>query len=242
VASTAAEELASFIRWAKFNSRSNSLEFWGIKLGEFDQVRQGESGRFITPEKRQRRIVVCNQWVVITWQRLSTTSTITKSALFQDQEMNTTRAKNTSVIEVQGAEIQILERGSEDYISLTDMASSFDSEGEGGHSYIDNWLRSKNTIEFLGVWEKLNNPSFNSVEFDGIRIEAGTNRFRMSAKKWGQITSGIGLLAKTGRYGSGTFAHKDIAFEFASWLSPEFKLYIIKEFQRLRESFLMMIC
>lgn len=119
----------------------------------------------------------------------------------------------------------------EDYLSLTDMAGGFD----GGASHIDAWLRSKNTVDFLGVWEKINNQSFNSVEFDGIRAEAGSNRFRLSAKQWSQKTNGIGLLARTGRYG-GTFAHKDIAFEFGSWLSPEFKLYLIKEFQRLKQS------
>lgn len=137
--------------------------------------------------------------------------------------------KNQSVI-VQGIEIHIANYDNEDYISLTDMVSGFD----GGSTLIDAWLRSKNTIEFLGVWERLNNQSFNSVEFDGIRMEAGTNRFRMSAKQWVLKTGGIGLIAKTGRYG-GTFAHRDIAFEFGSWLSPEFKLYLIKEFQRLKE-------
>ena len=137
--------------------------------------------------------------------------------------------KNQSVI-VQGIEIHIANYDNEDYISLTDMVSGFD----GGSTLIDAWLRSKNTIEFLGVWERLNNQSFNSVEFDGIRMEAGTNRFRMSAKQWVIKTGGIGLIAKTGRYG-GTFAHRDIAFEFGSWLSPEFKLYLIKEFQRLKE-------
>jgi len=137
--------------------------------------------------------------------------------------------KNQSVI-VQGIEIHIANYDNEDYISLTDMVSGFD----GGSTLIDAWLRSKNTIEFLGVWERLNNQNFNSVEFDGIRMEAGTNRFRMSAKQWVLKTGGIGLIAKTGRYG-GTFAHRDIAFEFGSWLSPEFKLYLIKEFQRLKE-------
>lgn len=138
-------------------------------------------------------------------------------------------SKNQSVT-VQGVEVHITTHNDEDYISLTDMVSSFD----GGSTLIDAWLRSKNTIEFLGFWERLNNQSFNSVEFDIIRMEAGTNRFRMSAKQWTLKTGGIGLIAKAGRYG-GTFAHKDIAFEFGSWLSPEFKLYLIKEFQRLKE-------
>lgn len=131
---------------------------------------------------------------------------------------------------VQGAEVHVTSKDDEDYISLTDMVANFD----GGSTLIDAWLRNKDTIEFLGVWERINNPSFNSVEFDGIRFEAGTNRFRLSVKQWTQKVGGIGLIAKTGRYG-GMFAHKDIAFEFGSWLSPEFKLYLIKEFQRLKE-------
>jgi len=138
-------------------------------------------------------------------------------------------ATNTSVI-VQGVEVHITTRDDEDYISLTDMAGNFD----GGATLIDAWLRNKDTIEFLGVWERINNPHFNSVEFDGIRLEAGTNRFRLSVKQWTQKVGGTGLIARTGRYG-GTFAHRDIAFEFGSWLSPEFKLYLIKEFQRLKE-------
>jgi KilA-N domain len=139
-------------------------------------------------------------------------------------------SKDAGAIEVQGVEIHLMSIGNEDYLSLTNMAGGFD----GGASHIDSWLRSKNTIDFLGVWEKINNPIFNSVEFDGIRAEAGSNRFRLSAKQWAQKTNGTGLVARTGRYG-GTFAHKDIAFEFGSWLSPEFKLYLIKEFQRLKQ-------
>ncbi len=131
---------------------------------------------------------------------------------------------------VQGIEVHLTKREDEDYISLTDMVSKFD----GGSTLIDGWLRNKDTIEFLGVWERINNPAFNSVEFDGIRLEAGTNRFRLSVKQWTQKVGGIGVIAKTGRYG-GTFAHRDIAFEFGSWLSPEFKLYLIKEFERLKE-------
>ncbi len=132
---------------------------------------------------------------------------------------------------VQGVEIHLISKNDEDYISLTDMVQGFD----GGTSLIDSWLRNKNTLEFLAVWERINNPSFNSVEFDGIRLDAGTNRFRISAKQWMEKVNGIGVIAKTGRYG-GTFAHKDIAFEFGSWLSPEFKLYLIKEFQRLKDA------
>lgn len=136
---------------------------------------------------------------------------------------------NNSIV-VKGTEIHVLTREDEDYISLTDMVSGFD----GGPSLIDSWLKNKNTLEFLGVWESLNNPNFNSVEFDRIRMEAGTNRFRLSAKQWTEKTNGVGIMARAGRYG-GTFAHRDIAFEFGSWLSPEFKLYLIKEFQRLKE-------
>lgn len=141
--------------------------------------------------------------------------------------------RDSGSLQVQGVEIHVIGKGEEDYISLTDMAGGFD--GEGDTSHIDAWLRSKNTIDFLGVWERINNPNFNSVEFDRVRMEAGTNRFRMSAKQWAQKTNGIGLIARSGRYGGGTFAHKDIAFEFGSWLSPEFKLYLIKEFQVLKE-------
>ncbi len=110
------------------------------------------------------------------------------------------------------------------------MVSGF----EGGNSLIEKWIRNKNTIEFLAVWENLHNPSFNSPEFEGIKTEAGLNRFTMSAKQWIQKTNAIGIVASAGRYG-GTFAHTDIAFEFGSWLSPEFKLLLIKEFQRLKQ-------
>lgn len=140
-------------------------------------------------------------------------------------------ATGSKSLTVQGVEIHLTTRGDEDYISLTDMVSKF----EGGSSLIDSWLRAKDTIEFLGVWERLNNPSFNSVEFDRIRLEAGTNRFRLSVKRWSDDVHGVGIIAKAGRYG-GTFAHRDIAFEFGSWLSPEFKLYLITEFQRLKEA------
>jgi hypothetical protein len=106
---------------------------------------------------------------------------------------------------------------------------------EDGLALIEKWLRNKNTIEFMGIWEQLNNPEFNSPEFEGIMQEAGLNRFTLSVKKWIEKTNATGVVAKTGRYGSGTFAHKDIAFEFGSWLSPEFKIYLIREFQRLKE-------
>jgi len=134
-------------------------------------------------------------------------------------------------ISVKGAEIAVYAQGQADYISLTDMVRNF----EDGLVLIEKWLRNKNTIEFIGIWEQLNNPNFNSPEFEGIKNEAGLNRFTMSVKKWIEKTGAVGLIAKTGRYGGGTYAHKDIAFEFGSWLSPEFKLYLIKEFQRLKE-------
>ncbi len=117
-----------------------------------------------------------------------------------------------------------------DFISLTDMVKDI----EDGYALIEKWLRNKNTIEFLGIWEQMYNEDFNSTEFEGIKNEAGTNRFLLSVKKWVEKTNSIGIKAKTGRYGSGTYAHKDIAFEFASWVSPQFKLYLIKEFDRLK--------
>jgi hypothetical protein len=133
-------------------------------------------------------------------------------------------------LHVKGVLITVSEKNKEDYISLTDMVSAF----EGGNSLIEKWIRNKNTIEFLAVWENLHNPGFNSPEFEGIKIQAGSNRFTMSAKQWIQKTNAIGVIASAGRYG-GTFAHTDIAFEFGSWLSPEFKLLLIKEFQRLKQ-------
>jgi hypothetical protein len=137
--------------------------------------------------------------------------------------------KNTS-IEVQGTSVKIKNVGGQDYICLTDMVSGFEGKG----ALIENWLKNKDTILFLGIWEQINNPDFNSLEFEGIKNEAGRNSFYLSAKKWADATQAIGLVAKAGRYG-GTYAHKDIAFEFGSWLSPEFKLYLIKEFQRLKD-------
>lgn len=137
--------------------------------------------------------------------------------------------KNQKII-VKGSEITIIKYYNDDYISLTDMVRNF----EGGSALIEKWLRNKNTIEFIGIWEQINNPSFNSPEFGGIMNEAGLNRFTLSVKKWVKKTNAIGLIAKTGRFDSGTFANKDIAFEFGSWLSAEFKLFLIKEFQRLK--------
>lgn len=136
-------------------------------------------------------------------------------------------------IDVKGTSVTVISGGVDDYISLTDIARYKDSERTD--YIIQNWLRNRNTIEFLGIWEQLNNPDFNPIEFDGIRNQAGLNSFVLTAKRWIEATGAIGINAKAGRYG-GTYAHKDIAFEFASWVSVEFKLYLIKEFQRLKET------
>jgi len=140
--------------------------------------------------------------------------------------------KKMQKIEVQGTEISVNTSHEEDYISLTDIARHKDTERTD--DIVRNWIRNRNTIEFLGIWEQLNNPDFNSVEFDGFRKQSGLNSFTMTPKQWITKTGAIGIISKAGRYG-GTFAHKDIAFEFASWVSVEFKLYLIKEFQRLKE-------
>ncbi len=131
---------------------------------------------------------------------------------------------------VNNIEITILEIQEKDYISLTDMVKNV----ENGLALIEKWLRNKNTIEFLGIWEEMYNPNFNSPEFEGIKNMAGLNRFILSVKQWIEKTNAIGIIAKAGRYG-GTYAHKDLAFEFASWVSPQFKLYLLREFQRLKE-------
>jgi len=140
-------------------------------------------------------------------------------------------AKNKK-IEVLSIEVSVQSGRKEDYISLTDIARY--KNQDRSDDLVRNWLRNRNTIEFLGIWENLNNPSFNSVEFDGFRIQAGLNSFTMTPKQWTEKTAAIGIVSKAGRYG-GTYAHKDIAFEFASWISVEFKLYLIKEFQRLKD-------
>ena len=139
---------------------------------------------------------------------------------------------NKNTIEVKGMAIGIVSEKETDYICLTDIARYRDAERTD--YLIQNWLRNRNTIEFLGIWERLNNPGFNPIEFDGIKKQSGLNSFILTAKRWVEKTGAIGLISKTGRYG-GTYAHKDIAFEFASWISVEFKLYLIKEFQRLKE-------
>jgi hypothetical protein len=130
-----------------------------------------------------------------------------------------------------GTEISVISDGLDnDYISLTDIARYKSDEPT---AVISNWMRNKDTIEFLGLWEELYNPNFKPLEFEGFKNQAGANAFTMSPKKWIEATGAIGIASKSGRYG-GTFAHKDIAFEFASWISAEFKLYIIKDYQRLK--------
>lgn len=133
---------------------------------------------------------------------------------------------------VKNVNINFFSQKEEDFISLTDIARYKNSKEP--KDVVKNWMRNRNTIEFLGLWESINNPNFKGVEFDSFRKEAGLNSFLLSPSKWISRTNAIGIISKSGRNG-GTFAHKDIAFEFASWISAEFKLYIIKEFQRLKE-------
>ncbi len=144
----------------------------------------------------------------------------------------TTMTPKNKKIDVQGREVVINTVNNEDYISITDIAKYKDEKRTD--YIIQNWLRNRNTIEFLGIWEKLNNPDFNPIEFEGFRNQAGLNSFVLTSRKWIEATNAIGIVSKPGRYG-GTYAHKDIAFEFASWVSVEFKLYLIKEFQRLKD-------
>ncbi|MGM0650688.1 MAG: KilA-N domain-containing protein [Bacteroidota bacterium] len=136
---------------------------------------------------------------------------------------------NKSQIEVENKLISIVKQNEQDYINLTDMV-----RGEEGSEHIRNWMRNRNTVEFLGLWESLNNPNFKPVEFDTFRKQAGLNSFNLTPKKWIEATNAIGLISKSGRYG-GTYAHKDLAFEFGSWISPMFKLLLIREYQRLKE-------
>ena len=140
--------------------------------------------------------------------------------------------KKLTKIEVQANQIAIIKKEKEDYISLTDIAK-YRNKIEP-FSIINNWMRSRSTIEFLGLWEKLSNPDFKPIEFERFKNEAGNNYFVLSPKRWIESTNAIGITSKSGRYG-GTFAHQDIAFEFTSWISAEFKLYILKEFQRLKQ-------
>jgi len=133
------------------------------------------------------------------------------------------------MIDVRGTTVTILSQNDEHYISLTDMLKAKD-----GDFFISDWLRNRNTVEFLGIWESVHNPHFNYGEFAIIKSQVGLNSYKISVKEWVEKTGAIGLRATTGRYG-GTYAHKDIAFEFGMWISPEFKIYLIKEFQRLKE-------
>lgn len=135
-----------------------------------------------------------------------------------------------TVIEVQGAAIGVLNQNSQDYICLTDMAKKF-----GDDVLIYSWMRNRNTLEFIGVWEQIHNPDFKGLEFETFRNQAGLNSFSLTPRKWIEATNAIGFQSRAGRYGGGTYAHQDIAFEFGPWLSPEFKLYLIKEFQRLKD-------
>jgi hypothetical protein len=142
------------------------------------------------------------------------------------------KPSNKTSIEVRGNVVNIITQNDSDYICLTDIARFKDPERTD--YLISNWMRNRNTIEFLGIWEQLHNALFNPIEFDGIKKQAGLNSFILTAKQWCERTGAIGLISKAGRYG-GTYAHKDIAFEFASWISVKFKLYLIKEFQRLKD-------
>ena len=139
------------------------------------------------------------------------------------------KGKKTT-INVQGTAITVLSQREEDFISLTDMTRKF-----GDDALIYSWMRNRNTLEFLGIWEQMHNPVFKGGEFETFKKQAGLNSFHLTPRKWIDATQAIGIQSRAGRYGGGTFAHKDIAFEFGSWLSPEFKLYLIKEFQRLKE-------
>lgn len=142
-------------------------------------------------------------------------------------------AKKSNKIIVNQSEITVIQANEQDYISLTDIARHKNSDRTD--DLIRNWIRNRNTIEYIGIWEQLNNPDFKPVEFDGFRKEAGLNSFTLTPKQWIEKTNAIGIISKAGRYG-GTYAHKDIAFEFATWISVEFKLYLLKEFQRLKEN------
>ncbi len=149
--------------------------------------------------------------------------------------MVTFTTKNQSItimakITVKDTSVTIISVNENDYINLTDIAKYKSNDPT---AVIGNWLRNRNTIEYLGIWESLYNPNFNPLEFEGFKKEAGLNAFTLSPTKWINTTNAIGIISKSGRYG-GTYAHKDIAFKFASWISVEFELYIVKEFQRLK--------
>lgn len=139
----------------------------------------------------------------------------------------------TKIIKVNDTNISVMLQGKEDdYICLTDMARYKDKERT--NYIIQNWMRARSTIEYLGVWEQLNNPNFKSIEFDAFKTESGSNTFTLTPKQWIEKTNAIGIISKAGRYG-GTYAHKDIAFNFGMWLSPTFQLYVVKEYQRLKQ-------
>lgn len=140
-------------------------------------------------------------------------------------------AKKITNIEVKDTIVRTIKYEGEDFVCITDIARQKNAEDPNG--VIANWMRNRNTIEFLGIWEQLFNPTFNPIEFEGFRKEAGLNAFTMSPKKWVEATNAKGLISMAGRYG-GTYARTDIAFEFAAWVSVEFKLYLVKEFQRLK--------
>ncbi|MBB4846136.1 hypothetical protein HNP55_004690 [Paucibacter oligotrophus] len=142
--------------------------------------------------------------------------------------MNRKTAK-TNTLDIQGTRVAVVSSPQGDYISLTDMLRAKD-----GEFFISDWLRNRNTVEFLGIWESIYNPAFNYGEFATIKSQAGLNSYKISVKEWVEKTGAIGLKATAGRYG-GTYAHPDIAFEFGMWISPEFKIYLVKEFRRLKE-------
>jgi hypothetical protein len=142
-------------------------------------------------------------------------------------------SNKNQIIEVKGMSITVVQLHGTDYISLTNIARY--KNADEPKDVVKNWIRSKTTIEFLGLWERLNNPLFKGVEFDALHREAGANAFVLSPSKWIEKTNAIGITSKQGNMG-GTYAHKDIAFEFAAWLSAEFKLYLIREFQRLKDA------
>lgn len=135
------------------------------------------------------------------------------------------------IITVQGAEVQLLQFKENDYISLTDMVKKF-----GDSQLIYNWMKNRSTLEYLGAWEQLYNENFSNEGFDNMRIQSGFNAFTLTPKKWIEATGAIGFISKSGRHGGGIFAHKDLAFEFGTWLSPVFKLYLIREFQQLKDA------
>lgn len=145
--------------------------------------------------------------------------------------MNNDNFKTQIIVKEQ--KISILKVDNKEYISLTDLARYADEDDP--RIPIQNWMRNKDVILYLGLWESINNENFKRIEFDTFKNEAGSNKFRISPQKWIKETNAIGIISKSGRYGGGTFARSDIALEFASWLSPEFKLYVIQEFQRLKQ-------